>query len=246
MKRLRPIHVRPLEIWNAPVAGRPLCDWQLREEFPEALAELVQRLRHEHRFTRVHLLGGGALRPGLASLLGATVSTDPTFAAARAGSAQGIACADVGQTAIKLVAGESTFTRARDLSRAPLINAPTRTPNADATILNARESTLNFLAESLAPLAPLLSSSAMRPDACLLLALPCELDDACNLSSCTYAWNPGDLAALLRAAGLAHERVLVLNDAELAALAVGSDPQTQTERTLVLTLGFGVGAALWR
>ena len=246
MKRLRPTDVRPLEIWNAPVAGRPLCDWQQREEFPEALAELVQRLRHELRFTRVHLLGGGALRPGLAAMLDATVAADPIFAAARAGSERGVACADVGQTAIKLVAGASTFTRPRDLSRARLVNVPTIPLPDDATSASARESTLQFLAESLALLAPLLAATAMRPDAFCLLALPCELDDACNLASCTYAWEPRDLAGLLRAAGVPHERVLVLNDAELAALAVERDPRAPRERTLVLTIGFGVGAALWR
>ena len=49
---------------------------------------------------------------------------------------------------------------------------------------------------------------------------------------------------MLAAAGWQPARVLVLNDAELAAVAAGLDPRTHGKLTLVLTLGFGVGAAL--
>lgn len=223
MKRLRPPDIRPLEIWDAKVAGRPLFEWQSSDEFPSALEVLVDQLRREHRFARVHLLGGGALAPGLAQRLSASVAADPVFSAARAGGALYGACADVGQTAIKVVAAGAAMLCARDHEQAPLHGA--------------RESTLAFLARSLAPL---------RSSRSYLLALPCALGDGPALSECTYAWQPGDLPGLLRAARLDPAGAWLVNDAELAALSWAHDPRAAPERTLVLTIGFGVGAALWR
>ena len=62
----------------------------------------------------------------------------------------------------------------------------------------------------------------------------------------TYADLCGDLVArCLRQAGLGHARRMVVNDAVLAAQSVRLDPTFDPAvRTLVLTLGFGVGAAV--
>jgi hypothetical protein len=212
MRRLRPAQVTPLEIWDAPVRGRTLFEWQPEAQFPQALAEVVDGLREQHAFRHIHLLGGNAGRPGVAQALNATVGEEPIFAAARAGARLAPACADVGQTAIKLVARGSTWLRPREDSR-------------------------GFVAEALA---------GLGPGPCLL-ALPCALEDDLSLTSCSYGWAAGDLLPLLEAANLDSENALIVNDAELAAVAAMSDPQVPaTIRTLVLTLGFGVGAALLR
>lgn len=214
MKRLRPAQVRPLEIWNAEVRGRTLFDWQTSEDYPQVLAEVVDGLRDEYRFEHVHLLGGAARRPFVAETLRATVADDPVFAAARAGAALAPSCADVGQTAIKLVMQGRQWLRPRDHRR----------PAAD------------FIAGALAELS----------GPCLL-ALPCVLDDDLKLTDCSYDWLADDLRPMLRKAGLDEERALIMNDAELAAVASMNDPRVpRDKRTLVLTLGFGVGAALLR
>jgi hypothetical protein len=214
VKRLRPAQVQPLEIWNAEIRGRTLFDWQPSNEFPQVLAEVVDDLRHQYRFQHVHLLGGAARRPFVAEALRATVAEEPVFAAARAGAELAASCADVGQTAIKLVMNGRQWLHPRDQSR-PAID---------------------FIAGALAELT----------GPCLL-ALPCVLEDDLKLTDCSYDWSAGDLRPLLRKAGLDEEKALIMNDAELAAVASMNDPRVpRKKRTLVLTLGFGVGAALLR
>jgi hypothetical protein len=256
--RLRPPGVTALEVWDTMVGGQTIFAWQRHPAFPEVLAELVQRLVRDPppalpeqarallpRVAHVHLTGGGAERPGLLDALRtagirASIAYDPCFAAARAGShlaaARPLVCADVGQTSVKLAAGARAIRVPRDEARAPLRDR-VPPPERDA----ARRSTVDFLAAALASLGDL------RP-AWWILALPAELDDACATSSCSYAWpdpDPALLGDLASAAGLPPDRIGVLNDAELAAVSAAHDPRTpRGAPTLVLTLGFGVGAAL--
>jgi hypothetical protein len=212
VKRFRPAQVTPLEIWNAKAGGRTLFEWQALPGFPQALAQVVRGLRKEHCFEHVHLLGGGARRAGVAQALHATVSEDPLFAAVRAGARIAKACADVGQTAIKLSQDGRVWSRPRDESRPAL------------------ELIAGALSELKGP---------------CLLALPCALDDDLRLTDCSYAWRAEDLGPLLRLAQLDEETALIMNDAELAAVAALEEVPA-AGRTLVLTLGFGVGAALLR
>jgi hypothetical protein len=208
VKRLRPAQVQPLEIWNTKIHGRTLFEWQSSGEFPQILSQVVNHLREQHHFEHVHLLGGGALRP---LKLQATVGADPVFAAARAGALLAPACADVGQTSIKLVMNGKAWLRPRDRGT-------------------------DFIARALSELS----------GPCVI-ALPCELDDDLQLTECSYDWSANDLPLILRKAGLGQETALILNDAELAGVAAMNDPQVpKDKRTLVLTLGFGVGAALIR
>jgi hypothetical protein len=209
VKRFRPAQVTPLEIWDARIGGRTLFEWQALAEFPQALAQVVRGLRKEHGFTHVHLLGGGARREGVAEAVHASVSADPLFAAVRAGARIAQACADVGQTAIKLAQDGRVWSRPRD----------------------ERRPALELIASAL---------SGLRGPC--LLALPCALGDDLQLTECSYDWRPDDLKALLRLAHLDEETALIMNDAELAAVAARDE--VPAGRTLVLTLGFGVGAAL--
>lgn len=95
------------------------------------------------------------------------------------------------------------------------------------------------------PLAPLLDAAlaGVRPGAPLLLALPCALDDECRPGPCTYPDVAEVLAQLARRPGPSF----VVNDAELAAYAARrAGLVAPGTRGLVLTIGFGVGAAAVR
>jgi hypothetical protein len=248
--------VTPIEVWDLPVDGEPLQSWRAHPSFPGRLARVVRGVVHEpparwgararalaDRVRDVYLLGGGAAAPGAVEAITSagfrcTVAEDPIFAAARAGLSLvpgGTFCADIGQTAVKLVAHGRAWQVARPLDRAPL-----REEVPVENRARARRSTVGFLAEALATAEPV--------DGRAVLALPCEISDDGALAGCTYCWDSPDgalIGDLAREAGLSPGRVLVMNDAELAAVAADRDPRLpRAAVVLVLTLGFGVGGAL--
>lgn len=217
----------------------------------------------------VHLLGGGvgeALRAQLAARLSSRMSaaapagtpapicslgTNATFAAAHAGlrrlhelhAAQAPLAVDVGQTSLKVCSARGSWRVERDLERAPL-----RHDVDEASALEARRRTRAFVSEVVA---------AHGPCDALLVALPSELLAEGRLGPCTYAWGDDDawLTAVAERAG-AGARLAIANDAELAgaawldvrtaAPAAASAPAAPGESaaTLVLTAGYGIGAAL--
>ncbi len=234
--RICPPYVVPLEVWDLPVGGQLLQMWRAADAFPERLAEAVALVRAQHpAIAHVHLAGGGAsvgCADAVATLgLPCTRDDDP-FTAALAGAAllPGAACADIGQTGVKLARGEDTWRIRRDLARAPLRDG---VPRADRVA--ARTSTVAALGEALA------TTGARQ----LVVALPCEFTAAGEPLGCTYCWPERDPHLLADLARLADAELAVLNDAELAAVGAGPGlPRGVT--SLVVTLGFGVGAALWR
>jgi hypothetical protein len=218
----------PVEVWDYPVAGRMLQEWRDDPAFPARVAEVVAAAYPD--IAHVHLMGGGAddrFVDALAARGIATTREPDPFAAARAGAALRGACADVGQTGIKLASGTRTWRVARDLARAPMRDD---VPLADRPA--ARATTIAFLADALRGLGK-----------AALVGLPCEI--AADVPrSCTYCWpdpDPALVADLARASGVAIE---IVNDAELAALAAERDPRVPPGTCLVLTIGFGVGAAV--
>jgi predicted NBD/HSP70 family sugar kinase len=240
--------VASLELWDAPVDGHPLQHWRHHPTFARRLARAVTEVvvaedmtAAAARIRRVHLLGGGAtaaIADALAHAgLQVSLDPDPTFAAVRAGPrAVGRPtdlCADVGQTSIKLWDGHDAWRveRPREL--------PVRAPDSGPASPAQRSATLDFIADAL----------GARPDAgTLLLALPCALADNGAPTRCSYAWGDPDptwLDELRTRLGLAADAILVVNDARLAAVAASRDPRLDpTAPTLVLTIGFGVGAAI--
>ena len=82
----------------------------------------------------------------------------------------------------------------------------------------------------------------------MIFGLPARVADDATPSANSYAGMGGDrklLPEALASAGMDRTRLLVLNDAELSAHSARSDPRLAAyRRVLVLTLGFGVGAAL--
>ncbi len=168
--------------------------------------------------------------------------------------------ADVGQTSIKVSvlhapaapgtppappAPAYRILRARHLDELPrrFIGAAQVTPaGARAVVEHAAPWIAEAVLDALEAAAPLSVPPA------LVLALPCPIADDLTLGACTYGWErdaslvPRIATALDQAGafeGAMRVSVLVLNDAELAALSAPSGALT-----LALTLGFGPGAAL--
>ena len=247
-----------LELWDVVVGGRPLQAWRDEPEFSERLADAVvdvvrlggtrrsQRARTAiARVQQVHLLGGGVtpqIRDRLVdSGFEATVDADPVFAAARAAHAMlepqiGAGArvgADIGQTSIKVFDGRQTSR----VDRGPA--APLRDAVPVEARATARERTISFLGETL---------RREPPPQSMVLGVPCRLSPTGSPLGCSYCWSDpdpnwtSDLGAHL---GVEPERIHLLNDAELAAVATAADERLDRARpVLTLTIGFGVGAAL--
>ena len=151
---------------------------------------------------------------------------------------------DVGQTAIKAASSHDYRRHApRDLAELPLRQPGTtdQTMKGNRVDLEEQRRRLRlFLSEHIGQ-----AITDNRPDG-LLLALPCELDDALSPKGSSYIGMGGDPSLIndvLRTSGSAGIPTWVLNDAELAAFAalptVGAG-----EKALVVTLGFAVGGAV--
>jgi len=210
----------------------------------------IEALRGRHRFERVFLGGGLTLLDGFVGRVrdaangSIEICRDGAFVGERGGralldDASDCLVADVGQTAIKLSARGQRLVRERDLALLPLelIDPGGAPPRPQPRRL---ERAAEFIGGAI-------GAFGSRGDR-LVLALPCPLDDACIPGPCTYGWQ-GEarlVAAILERTRLEPSEVLVLNDAELAAeTALASRAAgSPAGPLLVLTLGFGPGAAL--
>lgn len=260
--RTRPPGVVPIELWDLELGVGILWDRMEGGALPHALAEAVERLRDGTARTRsrtaipalartlgaVWLAGGRACSICARSLGAAAgvpvwIADDPTAFAERGAralvpDAAALAVIDLGQSRLKLFVGGRRFEHARPWDRLPLRDGSVAIDPA-----RARTALRRWVGEALVDAA---TRTGTRPDA-VVLALPCELPDAPIPGHSSYPGLQGDVAFVpdvLARAGWCPDRVLVLNDAELAAVAAGLDPRTHGTPTLVLTLGFGVGGAL--
>jgi predicted NBD/HSP70 family sugar kinase len=179
----------------------------------------------------------GALEAGVAGPL--YFVPDPVFAAATGGRAvlrhlglSGL-IADFGQTAIKVIHGDARSLHPRDWQALPPADeVPPDQHGRQRLALRA------FVASAL--------RRQERPEA-VVLGLPCDFPGG-TPGACSYAGLEGDddfVAEVLARAGLAGLPCVYLNDAVLAALSARELFRSElTGPTLVVTLGFGVGAAL--
>lgn len=254
----------PLELWDLTVG--PDILWQRMEapDFPAVLATALAALRRGEGATRsegpvpaaiagfdaLHVAGGRSEEPPLRAALAAlglpvTFSPTPRNPGATAGlrllhqrgSATPWIC-DLGQASLKLSCATDRRQFPRDRRRLPL-----RTDRPGEPIDEQRRQLRAWVGESLR----LFAETAPAPDG-LLFALPSRLDDAGLPEGSSYVGMAGDadlIADTLAGAGLSPRLVLTLNDAELAALeALAEPPVPSARKTLVITLGFGLGAAL--
>jgi hypothetical protein len=259
--RMRPPGVVPVELWDLELHVGILWDHMEGEALPGALVEAIDRLRKGNARTRSRTpisvrarelqavwLAGGRSRSVDAEALAAAVGLPvwiadaPTMVAERAARVlvpdATLAVIDLGQSQLKVFMGGRRFDHPRPWDRLPLRDGPvTIAPEAARTALRAWVG---------GALQHATHQSRIRPDA-VVIALPCELPAAPTPGASSYPGlqdDAGFVPDVLAAAGWAPRRVLVLNDAELAAVAAGLDPRTRGTLTLVLTLGFGVGGAL--
>lgn len=254
----------PLDVSEVWIAGATLWEWSQQPGFPAALSKALEAL-HEGRsvtrcgdplpailsgFEAIFLTGGRMeekrLRGELSSLSRAVCfGTESTFGGTLGGfdllRTHGLSgwVADLGKSRFKLAAPGRRWIFPRDWERLRLTGtvSPAEEP---AQRRRLRE----FIALKL-QLA--MAECGHRPRA-LVFALPVKLDDDGTPHTCNYAGMKDDRALLpdvLQLAGLDDLPCFVLNDAELAALSARLDPRLAGFRkVLVLTLGFGIGAAL--
>jgi hypothetical protein len=258
--RIRPERVTPIEVWDLPVQDQPLQVHRFSKAFPDLLARSVAELRTRppgswpeairervQCASHVYLAGGAAadvtFRHALLEQgLDVTVADDPVFAAARAGSVlmggDASLCMDVGQTSLKFARRGEAWSVPRDFAQAPL-----RDETPVSARKAARQSTIRFLASSLASSATGAEASGHED---IVVALPCEFTADGAPRGCSYCWEDPDPRLLSELAATLHPKSLrALNDAELAAVAADSDPRLpRSGAVLVLTIGHGVGGAL--
>jgi len=193
-------------------------------------------LKRAAGFERVVVCGGEALHPLLDQILTPafrlTIDGSGEFAARRGalrifermGWRHGAAF-DLGQTQLKILTATECRTIARDAGRLPFGRH-----SLDAEM--GRKRLRELLRQALSQVHP-------APDG-VVLGLPVALDGNGVAQPSTYSGLCGPVEPIF--ADLFSMPWVVVNDAVLAA--VGFPPEHR-EKTLVLTLGFGIGGALW-
>lgn len=264
--RFRAKDVTPLEVWNLAVSGGELWrllgsealerrrtqgahDAQIAAEFARITGEAVKKLRAVHDFDAVFAAGGLTDLVGFRAALANAVEVPVTFAKngqfafelggrALLGDSEGVVV-DVGQTAVKAVAGSKRSLKQRPATLPPLYIGKPR-PEDDRHI----EAAIDLIGSAFSGVP---AKPAARAN--VVLALPCPVGDTLEPGGCTYGWESAkDLVPRIFANLEARGRVegdargLVLNDAELAAES-GRALGVPTP-ALILTLGFGPGGAL--
>lgn len=251
LTRHRDPRIVPLELWDLIVDATPLYRLERGPDFGHHLARAVDSLIAGLAVSESHarfpaqcrdiaqvVLVGGATNTVTwpATGISAVHHDDPEACAEHGGRTilaalgrRGIVV-DLGQSRLKL-AGAARRSYPRDFATIPISQRPVAHDGRDALIA--------FVAAALRDVAE------DDPPHALVLALPCEISPDGALGTCSYPWSAGDsiVPEILAAAGLGHLPCVLLNDAELAAIGVAAHTQITTP-TLVLTVGFGIGAAL--
>lgn len=249
-----------LEIWHGLTAdGDPL--YLLRDSRPkyfEALCEFLERLHQgvahteEGRdgpalaraagFQRAILCGGDALDPRLVPVLyrrslpfqvtidrGGPFSARPGAAliAGEMGWRRWVAL-DLGQTQLKAMTSSENWILPRDLSILP--RGSRSTGGAAPVAIRA------MLQDGFARA----RGATVEPVDGVILALPSEIAPNGNVEASSYPGLQGPVEELT--AGLFDAAGVVVNDAVLAARGF---PPADGAKTLVVTMGHGVGGAIW-
>ncbi len=256
----------PLELWDLYVGDKILWEVMGDARFPQILRDVLLRLRFGEGNTRsegrvpqtirsfdaAFISGGGAqsdiLRAELTQVpFPVFFSDEGSFSGERGGLdlLRAMGCfgyvIDLGQSQLKISGAGKRWTFPRNFHLMPI-----RDDVGTSDYPAQRQHLRHFLAETIQLC---VNATAIRPQA-FVFALPSRLDNNGVPEGSSYAGMEGDdrlVTDVLSMMRLSAVPVLLVNDAELAALSALSDPRISLEkRTLVLTLGFGVGAALIR
>ena len=145
---------------------------------------------------------------------------------------------DVGQLQIKILSMGQKKVYPRNMNLLPMADSVNPEQFSNYTIALA-----HFIAESIMDSCPIMTNVSG-----LILALPCAIDEMSRLSGCSYPGLATDAPLLVELASFLGKKdlpIVLLNDAELAAYSAVRMPQVpRPGKTLVLTLGFGVGGAV--
>jgi hypothetical protein len=264
MERIRHPEITPLEISNLRVNGETLWEWSQSPGFAPAFQMALVMLRDGRAnlqpqelvpavvsgYEAVFVTGGRSadreLQDSLSSLpFAVAFEEEPVFGGEHGGfeflQSRGLSgwVVDLGKSQLKISAPGRRWTFPRDWTR--LRMAVDVSP---AEVPAQRRRLCEFIALKLQIA---MAESGQRPPA-LVFALAVKLDDDGTPHRSNFAGMQGDrtlLPDVLQLAGLAGLPLFVLNDAELAALSARLDERLAGFRkVLVLTLGFGIGAAL--
>lgn len=267
VERVTHPRIAALELWDLVLTdGRTLFEARDDARFPELLGSAVKALREgtartksgapidpRVREVRSVVLHGGRVEnvADVYSRVSATAGIPVRRLEGLARSGQAVAgvrrgvvpVVDLGQTAAKVFARDGGLRFPRDWESLPHADNAPRDAEKLASI---RGSWVHFAEMALRW--ALRYEGGTDEVVGLVWALPCALDSEGVPGASSYAGVEGR-ADLLRQAiersALWETRVMLVNDAELAAHAAIADPATsRTQRTLVLTAGYGVGGAL--
>lgn len=253
LARHRDPRVAPIEIWDLVVDGVPLYEVDRGGGYGAVLGRAVESLidgvavseswpsfpEDCLKICRVVLVGGAAGEVVWTSeRVPAVPAVDAELWAERGGRAmleragkRGLVV-DLGQSRLK-VRGARRWVFERDYLKIPISGRP-----VDG---RGRAALVEFVGGALRE-----AAMGERPEA-IVMALPCEISEDGVLGTCSYPWSAGDtiVEEFLSEAGFDNVHTLLVNDAELAAIGV-AEQGVGDGVTLVVTLGFGVGAALVR
>lgn len=257
-RRLKLPGIVPVELWDLELPGGILWELQERPDFPTLLLEALEGLRRGtlvcrystpplsgcRDFARV-VLTGGAARDLPASTFPCQVLPGGAGGPARtlaAALGEGVWVLDVGQSTFKLAAGAAYFASPRNNASLPIRQPGTEARAIDGSQVDPAQQRRR-LRDALFGLLAAAQQRLERPSL-LVLALPCELGESALPGGSSYIGMARDAALADDLAHAAGAPALVLNDAELAAWAVGEGVAVGAEKVLVVTLGFAVGGAI--
>jgi hypothetical protein len=252
-----------LDIWDCVTKDGSLWDSKQGENFPEILRDTLENIRSgsaktlsnhvipkvSHDFDSIFIAGGGAQSSVLTQTLSTIgvpiiVSRDPVFSGECGGESilkhndlEGV-IVDVGQTQIKISINGRRSLFQRDLDKLPIRDKKQKLFDAkNASNLQ------NFISQSIIQS----SGNKSSPEA-MVLALPCWISDKGKLGGSSYIGmkdNKVLVDEIVKSSGLNDSPIFLLNDAELTAhSAIYNEKVSRYKRTIIITLGFGVGAAI--
>ena len=251
--------IRPLELWDALTPAGTLWESMEHVDFASHLGDVLNQLLagtahsradgpiQQVAFDHIWLSGGRLLDLDIVESLTTLprktfIATDARFPGIAAATkilpdcANSTLCIDVGQTSIKISQAEHRLVVARDYEEFPIRQHGNDTPSPQN-----QQRFLQWLIKSIQTI-----PASLDDNTHLLLSLPCEITNDCTLGGSSYIGVIGckDTIPVLKET-LQVNSVYLLNDAELAAWSALADPRLPLcGNTLVLTLGFGVGAAV--
>ncbi len=255
--------ITSLEIWDCITPEGTLWDSMYEDNFPKLLKSVIHQIHSgsatsaskneinpvSESFDAIYVGGGGAENEAIIHSLKhlpvpVLVAEDPVFSGTPGGNRllddrklYGL-IVDIGQTQIKISSPDNRHTIKRDFDSLPIRNDVSTLPQEEQL-----KRFYQFVGKSIAE-----SISINKKPEGIVLALPCWISADGVLGGSSYTGmkeNTELIDQILKHAGLSETSVLLINDAELTSYSACLDKTLEDyKKVLVITLGFGVGAAV--